>query len=90
MALGCAANCMRIKDSIELLACIFLQYKQCVHLQNSEKLGPAGKCVTVRAGYARNHLIPAGHAALASKTNRAAYQRTDDEARRPVRCICGS
>ena len=40
--------------------------------------------MTVRAGYARNHLIPAGRAALASKANRAAYQRTDDEARRPV------
>ena len=57
-------------------------------LQNSEKLGAVGKCVTVRAGYARNHLIPAGRAALASKANRAAYQRTDDEARQPVCCIC--
>ena len=73
----------KLKHRLPSLSCA---EQGCVHLQNSEKLGAAGKCVSVRAGYARNHLVPSRLAALATPANRAAYERTHDEARCPVCC----
>ena len=40
-------------------------------LENVERLGQLGDVVSVRAGYARNHLIPAGKARYATEENLA-------------------
>lgn len=42
---------------------------QIVLKENVDKLGQMGDVVTVRAGYARNYLIPAGLALLATEKN---------------------
>ncbi|KAK9845942.1 hypothetical protein WJX81_006556 [Elliptochloris bilobata] len=47
--------------------------------EDSVNLGAAGKCVRVKAGYARNHLIPSRLAVLATPANRAVYERKQDE-----------
>ena len=43
-------------------------------LDNVENLGSIGDMVTVKAGYGRNYLLPAGKAALATKQNVAEFE----------------
>lgn len=46
-------------------------------MQDNVNLGPEGKLVRVKPGYARNHLVPSRQAALATPANRAAFERKD-------------
>lgn len=47
---------------------------QVILLERIEKLGAMGDVVSVKPGYARNHLIPKGKALRATKTNLAYYE----------------
>lgn len=50
--------------------------------ENMEKLGEAGTIAEVKAGYARNFLIPQGKAILATKSNLKAYEEEKKLAQR--------
>ena len=46
-------------------------------VQDNVNLGPEGKLVRVKPGYARNHLVPSRQAVLATPANRTAFERKD-------------
>jgi len=48
---------------------------QIILLERVEKLGQMGDIVNVRAGFARNYLVPQGKALRATKANRAEFER---------------
>ena len=48
---------------------------QVVLLERIDKLGQMGDVVTVKAGYARNYLVPRGKALRATKANLADFER---------------
>ena len=56
---------------------------QIILLERVEKLGKLGDVVTVKPGYARNHLLPTGKALRANKQNLEKFEaeRTEREAR---------
>ncbi len=55
---------------------------QVILLENIHKLGALGDSVTVKPGYARNYLIPAGKAVSATPENLAAFEQRRAELER--------